>query len=738
MTIFAASKAQVARRNVLETATLRDFSGLWNASDTELNLKSKYLPVLTNWIPDTGTGLRLAHGYAKFADLDNPPSFTVSIFYPSFDNRLEITLPEGGLFPTVGTEFVLSGVTETVGGVAPAFVNEVQRIAHVDSPTKIRFTIGRWTEVGTHPVQNNVTMTLFPAVGDIVDLAYFDAQLFAATSEGWIYGIDDRGVIYPWWSPNIDRTRNRPMEALPIRFTNGSLLATIQIPNAEGVPNVGDLINVSNFPQTANFNPGDMNREFEIVTADKGNNIYTINVGKPSNATVVSANAQVEYPLSSGWHFSRFVNHDTFNRGIIWVNGVDKPVKYTIDPKGVDYLRDPANGSNFFIPVCKYIACGTDYVVMGNSLADGPATVYIASTGTDAVFEGAAEPNDSTQINLANIAGTARPEITGLAFYSNRLVASFNDTMAVYQLGNVVTGNHIPQLVQVIDEFGSISQRSMLSFSDAFLACDDVGVVDVAKGLLQEQAFKATRASEIIAGHIAEPLSLLPERDFQRVWSLHDKREGRYYLFIPLGTDPDRFICYQYVRWPDRGIDGWSLIRDWNFTCGCRTAANRLFVAKGRRIYRIGSITEPIHNNDGAGIKFALETPWVDINTRMIKKQSRHLMLDTQGTARFNLKMFVDYLYWSQPHYDVFPLIIYDHESERQLVPTLEMVMTGGDGAGYGAGFQSYGGGRRTNMPLLYAWPATFKQCKFRIDGEATEPLKLVSISVSYLKGSVS
>ncbi len=735
MIFIGRKQPRITGRAYADTATLRDFSGLWNAADHPLNLKTKYLPTLTNLVPASGTGLRVTYGYSRFFDLDAFGTHAARLVVIGGRDRIRVELTNIDLALSVGLGLNVSGILQGVGGYTAAEINGRHNISTITSDGVFYFEMPKYSTntLDTETFIENVTLQVVAPQGVFVDLAYFDQQILGVTTQGYLCGIDDQGSVNVYWSPSIDKMRNRVSETRPVTTVTGSDLVTINIPNADGVPSVGDQLKISAVVDPINGIPLDeLNKEHLLVGADKGNNNYTFRVKTAANASG-TADVVVQYPVNEGWHPSTLVTHSEFNRGIDFYNGIDKPLRYSVNPRAANYVVDPDSGSNLNTPVAQFIATGADYTVVALT-EEEPTRVTIAHTSTDNTFPGDANPNDSTFINLANVARSANPKITGLCFYQGQLIVTFPDTAAVYQLGTITDSKHVPELVKVMDTFGCISHRSMALFSENFLALDGVGVVDVRQATLGND-LRTAYASEIIAPHIAGALSKLLDSDQQRCWSLHDKTEGRYYLWIPQPNG--KWLTYCYTKWPDRGITGWSLIRDWDFNCGCRTAANRLFVASGRRIYRLGTDRDPIYTNDGAPIRFVMETAWLDIQKRMNSKRSTHLLMDTAGSGAFTVDMFTDGRYLDVKLNDTTHPVINAPEFDYPLASTLSGQFVGGDEPGYGAGDQHFGGGRRSVDPRAYAWHAEFKQCMFRISGQTTEPLTIIALSLAYRRGTL-
>jgi hypothetical protein len=105
-------------------------------------------------------------------------------------------------------------------------------------------------------------------------------------------------------------------------------------------------------------------------------------------------------------------------------------------------------------------------------------------------------------------------------------------------------------------------------------------------------------------------------------------------------------------------------------------------------------------------------------------KYIKYISFDTQGEASFNVEAYVDNI----THY----------KGDR--VPMLSMKFVGGDAGGYGNspyGNSPYGGGRRTREERTYGYNTKFKLLKLRIYGETNDRLRIVSISIAYIRGGI-
>jgi hypothetical protein len=152
--------------------------------------------------------------------------------------------------------------------------------------------------------------------------------------------------------------------------------------------------------------------------------------------------------------------------------------------------------------------------------------------------------------------------------------------------------------------------------------------------------------------------------------------------------------------------------------CGCRSEFDRLFGCRGTKVFIHGNDTDPLHSDDGSAIRFMFETPWIDFEKRSAKKQSRYLAMDSDGTAQYQVSLYVDRIYDDVFRLDTDlsanPSIIYD-DFTYPTTPEIVAQLTAGRGPGWSRGPQPYGGGRRTSRAGLIGFPAEFDICKVRV-----------------------
>ncbi len=434
-----------------------------------------------------------------------------------------------------------------------------------------------------------------------------------------------------------------------------------------------------------------------------------------------------------GWGPTDFASFAQFNGELIICNGVDKPL-IVFGDLTVDYLQDLGTNSNLNTPICKYVTvCDRFLVMAGDPLH--PNRIHISSRDTSGTFYGDPDPNDGTFVDVGSIITNAS-FIRGIASFRGKLIVGYAEGTILATLGqyNEDGSEHIPAFDDPVDQYGTISHRSMISYGDDMLMMDLVGVPSL-KRTVFSGTIRPERVSDLIDSEMSQMLENLSFGSLEnRVFSVYNQREGQFLFFVP---DTDSYEtttqtkAYSFIYRPSLNLAGWARYDGWNFSCGCRTVQGSVvFGDKNGKLWLYGSDTDPVYadfkndstinSGNGLPITFAWEFPWSDINKRMKTKTTKYIGLDTRGTAEFLAKMYVDRYMINELLADA---------------PLLSMEFSGGDSGGFGLGYPSFGGGRNTSNELLYAWPAKFQIMKLAFAGSVTEPLKFVSVSLLYQDG---
>lgn len=464
-----------------------------------------------------------------------------------------------------------------------------------------------------------------------------------------------------------------------------------------------------------------------------------------SNGEIVAINAdQVMYRIwdhviasslpgtPAGWSETTFASFEQFNGDLIICNGVDKPIIVNT-ALSVDYLQDLATLSNLNTPTGRYVTTVNRYLIIAGDPVY-PNRVHISARDTSGTWYGDPAPNDATFIDLGSSLRNAST-IKGIHGFRSNLIVAFEEGTIVLTLGIYDTdGNHIPDITETVQEYGSISHRTMQDFGDDMLMLDGVGVPSL-KRTIFTGTIRPERVSDLIDPEISKKLESLSTAALEdQCFSVYDRREGVFMFFIPNAStvaETTETVAYAYTYRPSLGAKSWARFDDWNWTCGCRTLQGNIFFGdKEGKVWLYGSDSHPLYKDklddpdvndrEGLPIMFTWELPWSDMNKRSNIKKSKYLILDTEGTGTFSVSMYVDRITLNDDLEDT---------------PLLTGEFVGGDALGFGGVDDSFGAGRVTSDERLYRWEAKFKYMKLKITGEVDSALTFAGITMLYQLG---
>jgi len=487
-------------------------------------------------------------------------------------------------------------------------------------------------------------------------------------------------------------------------------------------------------------------------------------VARTDGAGVTTEMARVAgVPIWTANSFTN-VNFTVFNSDLILVNGVQKPyiIGGRADAPGYltqDLLHDLATGGlgNTNTPISKYVVTHGRYVVHGWLPPQGavapfntrsrPSTIVISARDTSGTYPG--DPggtNDSVEIDLGPRVSLGDAAITGLVSYRDKLIVTFERGVLPMTLGIYTTTGtaqvHTPSDDGFIGESGCLTHRSLVNVGDDTYFCDNIGVDTLSRVSLLN-TLRPHRVSYLVDVLITRALTALSANQIQQfVFAIYDLRNSRYMLFIPVMNAsgvPTETLCFSYTNIPQLSVTAWARLRGWNWSCACRTELKNVIFARENKLYSY-EFDDTVNNADlmgdptaaadlsGVPVAFDWELPWADFDRRLNSKTIKYLHTDTQGTGDYTANAYADNV----------------RVDETGIVdtPLLSMDFDGGSVVGYGLdGYgQAYGGsnvGRSTNEERLYAFPMKCNLLKLRFTGETKKPLRFVSISILYTRGSV-
>lgn len=445
----------------------------------------------------------------------------------------------------------------------------------------------------------------------------------------------------------------------------------------------------------------------------------------------------------TGWSTGlTFASFTQFAGSLVICNGVDKPL--IMAPNyATSYLYDAGTGSNVNVPIAKYCCTHNNYLVLARTPTDG-STLYIGMKGTAGTFYAApGVDNDAVNFVTNTYVNRGSPDITGLGSFRDNLIVSFPETLLAIKLGEYNTASpprHIPRVVDVIENHGSISHRCIVPLGDDILFLDQAGMASVQRALITA-TLSPVRESTLIGTDIQQALApFTPAQLEQHVFAVHDRIAQHILFFVPksdtVTTTTDNNV-YVYCFDRSQRFRAWSYFDQMAYRCGTRTTEGRIFLAQGTKVFFYHNQYNPLYNDyavggsqpwdtgqqwdDGLGweelsnavgtaIPYAFTVPWTDLRKPGHVKVSKYASVTCEGSGTYTLQMFVDN--FIQP--------------ELSMTFQMTEIPAGPDLAV-----------RPANNNQLYAWPHKFKKMRLRVEGQSAAYIAFVALQLMYVAGSV-
>ena len=513
-----------------------------------------------------------------------------------------------------------------------------------------------------------------------------------------------------------------------------------------------------------------------LVCVTESGNIVTVTEGGTIteiwNSTIAAALPGAPATWSTGLTQVTFV---PFKNTLIIHNGVDKPIQVS-SAFAVTYLQDGGTGSNVNVPIGKYACVAANYHCIAG-IPSNPTEIVISAAGTAGTFPGDPDPNDSISIDVGAYAPEGAAAIRGIAGYRTNLIVFLQGVSIQITLGEYVEGTHTPRFPDTFPKFGLVGDRCVTTIENDLVFVGLGGLSSAKRNMYTQGTLDAAYISNIIEPEYRRLLAMLSDTEqLLTAFTVYDPLQRNLMIFTKDGE------ALVYTSNEKLNYKGWSKFIGMNYRCGCTSFLGRVYLASGTRIFQLGNKTfneeytaDRVNDRDanwaantnfaaetllwdtvteetyrvlvthttppngtfaedrnanptnyelyeGIPIEFELEMPWFTGKDPMKLKHMKYIGAGTNGIAEFTVEAYVDNLY---KDYD--GNVIYD--------PALSMVFAGNDIPGFGIYTDVYGGGRRSNSPLLYKFPLKFKAVKFRIFGSTVHPLELTTFSFLFARG---
>lgn len=514
-----------------------------------------------------------------------------------------------------------------------------------------------------------------------------------------------------------------------------------------------------------------------IMMNERGELIAIDGTGTPTsiwNPTIAAAlrPGLVIWPSAGAPGFTEF------NGELIVTSDDNKPLAVT-PALHVDYLSDPATGSNVNVPVGR-VACAHDQHLC---IANG-YMLHVSERGAGGVWSGDAGAQFVNEFDMRRYVTVGDTTIIAMHSFKSYLLVFFQEVMVPIQF--IEDAAATPKLNiavpedSIITSYGAISHRASQDVGTQILSADIVGVQSQALSSFT-RILSPDRPSRFVDPALQPAINHLPLETLRtHVFSMYNRRLSAYTLFVPDERDALRTKVTGYIY---RNIDrlklaAWSTYEGCNWSCAMRSSEGNIFFARHdcTKIFLHGDAKtnplkrdfmgeqeafsdwttftdrtgfSPVSNFERSGmpIPFDWTLPWSDLKHRALVKELKYIILDTEGKAEFNCQVFIDDIEsrvsYGEPFSDGTFFTDdtgFTPEVASLLTPALEARMIARDAGGYGNqayGNSPYGGGNNTKMRTTQFMPTKFTTMKLRFYGEAWEPLKFVAITLLYKLGSI-
>jgi hypothetical protein len=445
----------------------------------------------------------------------------------------------------------------------------------------------------------------------------------------------------------------------------------------------------------------------------------------------------------TGWSTGlEFVCFTQFAGKLIICNGVDKPLIMQAN-YATSYLYDVGTASNVNVPIARYCTTCDNYLILANTPTD-KTTLYIGMKGVAGTFVG--DPgvdNDAINFVTNTYINRGSPDITGLSAFRDTLIVTYNETLVALKLGVYSTDSspeHIPDVEDVIENYGSVSNRCIVPLGDDILFLDQAGMSGVQRAIITAK-LSPQRESTLISENMQQALAPLTAAQLeQHVFAVHDRIAQHILFFVPKSdtvtatTDNNVFVyCF------DRGqkFRAWSYFDQMAYRCGTRSTEGRIFLAQGTKVFFYHNQNDPLYNDYSVGgtqdwdtgqpwddnigweeaanaigtpIPYSFTLPWSDLRAPAKVKYSKYAAVVSEGNGNFSLEMYVDDFLTAE-------LSMAFQMTEIPADTSLSL--------------------RPANNSQLYAWPQKFEKMRLRITGSSNAYIAFVGLQMMYITGSI-
>lgn len=778
----------------LQPATIRDFGGGWNVSDSDLNLNSKFQPISENVVRGVDGSFSPRQGYALFADFKNGvetkyPAQTVTVATTDTNVRVDITWTAHGF---QSGDHVKFDNLPSQGGIDDDELNQVHGII-VDSADTFHFYVRFPATATTSTVHNGVIVTrdTHLLAGNIIHEHYFNRRTIVFTDMGEIGTCDDQGIIVRIWGVKEANTLTAGL--VPTRYCAHWSTATFK----------STVIACNGYDRDK---PLQIKDDFKVE--------YLVDKATSSNAFVPRADYVVamqgyvvfirtEYG-DPFLEFSARGTDGTFTRDPNPSDSVEvdlSMITSTTEPVllGGAQLREKLYvafyDKGMIGELGVYDSSGNHNPDFGDTISENGTISHrtMVSLGNDVFM---ADYAGVPSVTISQQSGIFVPvrlsELIGPAIQQH-LSRLSEETLKVKAFAIFNTNDRSYMLfVPIYDETPMAAESQPFLFNDELRRLKKSIVRCKSHRLFEDSHVKiegATNIGTLDASNIngiRHVCSIIDDDTF--VIDLPDVPVSKDDTYgggdnVTITPVNDETIGYVFEYNKEFKTRRWTRYRHWNFDAGCVSQRGKVFLAKGLRVYRMGDNEIPLYadkigeyderqwtNNklyavgvrvrsastgkvyintvehtspatgtfadyradnpdtwkDYAGepIKWALETPWSDMQQRARNKINKYINIDSEGYDFFTVSAFTNQ--------------IRNNPSTNELMPAASLQFVAGDAGGWGQQNPgNWGGSRRTREEKVWPFPLRGKLIRWRIAGETTRKVRIISLSMYYKLGNI-
>lgn len=723
-----------SRRSAIKTTTINEFDGGWNVIDNELTLSPKFARILNNLQRAPDGSVTVRPGYELWKDLQTGTVTTVTPT-PSTtatSGSREVTVSWSGHGLSTSNHVTLSGFTAHNG-----LVDEELNASHDIRATPDANSI---TIVLPTPASSTGTQSQFGASvvkdthligGSIIGATYFQEHLIVVSDTGEIVKISESGAAARIWS----QVQANALSGTPVGWSRTELVSfhvnsgVLLVHNDVDKPLDVDLTRAPNVIFLGDPASGGSNAAVPVGHLGFTSGGYAVVAGATSEPSLLQFSASLAPGVYTGnpapddatdTDLSKYLNVPdpeiigiTELRGkllVVFRDATAIGVLGETKTVGSDEIHDPqfkesipAHGT---VSHRSIVGLGNDIFMCDRVGVPSVTQSQLSGTLVPERVSDLIEPILQKNINRLSD-DTLKRKVFAIYNSQERQYMLF---MPKYDSNDIRTLGADPIIFMNILGSGKYAIRIPAHGFDE----DDRVKVSNAAAVGDYANINGTwTISEVIND---DYVVVQTDSDFA---SVDDVGGGSAVTVQPINEET---VGYVYTYNPKLKVKAWSRYRGLDFDYGVKTPNGTLLFGKGGKVYRFGDRNNPITSDAGAPIRFTWELPWADFDKRVHLKEISSVYLDTIGTAQYEFKIFTDLLY---------------KDAAGVLTPARTVSFAGASTGGFGAGAQSYGGGRRGKEQVVWPVPVIGKLLKIRIEGEATQPLRIVALSMLYREGTI-